>query len=86
MDNRGQIHLSGETVAVLFISQEIGGQGQPTPSQHRDHTQITFQEGPPAANSYGQEADYPAPCRCKTARDLFAALSGGRGDPLSHEH
>lgn len=39
-DNRGQIHLLGETVAVLFISQEIGGEGQTTPGQNRYDTLV----------------------------------------------
>ena len=39
-DNRGQIHLVGETVAVLLIGQEIDGQRQPTPGQHRHQTLV----------------------------------------------
>ena len=39
-DNRGQIHLLRETAAVLFIGQEIDGQGQPTPGQHGDQTLV----------------------------------------------
>jgi hypothetical protein len=39
-DNRGQIHLFGETVAMLFISQEIGGEGQTTPGQNRYYTLV----------------------------------------------
>ena len=34
-DNRGQIHLVGQTMAVLFIGQEIDGQWEATPGQHR---------------------------------------------------
>src|SRR5215475_8500686 len=30
-DNRGQIHLVGQTMAVLFIGQKIGGERQATP-------------------------------------------------------
>jgi hypothetical protein len=30
---------------------------------------------PLAINGYGQEADCPAPCRCKTARDRFRSCS-----------
>ena len=39
-DNRGQIHLLGETVAVLLIGQEIDGQRQPTPGQHGHQTLV----------------------------------------------
>jgi hypothetical protein len=39
-DNRGQIHLLGETVAVLFIRQDIDGEGQTTPGQNRDDTLV----------------------------------------------
>ena len=37
-DDRREIHVLGETMAVFFISQEINRQRQPTPGQHRDHT------------------------------------------------
>jgi hypothetical protein len=37
-DYRGQIHLVGETAAVLFIGQDIPGQRQPTPSQYGHDT------------------------------------------------
>jgi hypothetical protein len=40
-DNRGQIHLVGKTLAVLFIGQEIDGQRQPTPRQHRHQALLT---------------------------------------------
>ena len=33
-DNRGEVHLLGETAAVLFIGQEIDRQRQPTAGQH----------------------------------------------------
>ncbi len=39
-DNGGEIHLRGETVAVLFIGQEIGGEWQPTSGQNRDQTVV----------------------------------------------
>jgi hypothetical protein len=35
-NNGREVHLVGETVAVLFIDQEIDGQGEPTPGEH-DH-------------------------------------------------
>src|SRR5262249_48994141 len=34
-DNRGQVHFLCQTVTALFIGQEIGGQRQPTPGEHR---------------------------------------------------
>jgi hypothetical protein len=37
-DDRGEVHFLGETVAVLLIGEEIDGQGQPTPGQHRHET------------------------------------------------
>ncbi len=37
-DDRGQIDLVGETAAVFFIDQEIDGQGQATPGEHRHQT------------------------------------------------
>ena len=39
-DNRGQIDLGSETAAVLLIRQEIHGQRQPTPGEHRDQTVV----------------------------------------------
>src|SRR5215217_4331172 len=39
-DDRGQIGLLGETVTVLYIGQQIGGQGQLTPGEHRDQTVV----------------------------------------------
>ena len=40
-DHGRQIHLVGETTAVFLIGQEIGGQRQPTPGQHRHETLVT---------------------------------------------
>jgi hypothetical protein len=37
-DNGGEIDLGGETATVLLIGQKIGGEGEPTPGQHRDQT------------------------------------------------
>jgi hypothetical protein len=34
-NDRGEIHPVGETVTVLLIGEEIGGQRQVTPRQHR---------------------------------------------------
>ena len=39
-DNRGQIHLVGETVTMLLIGEEIGGERQATPGQHGDQTLV----------------------------------------------
>ena len=38
-------------------------------------TQLREGIGPPGASGYGQEADCPASCRCKTARDRFRSCS-----------
>jgi hypothetical protein len=35
MDNHGQVDFVGQTVAMFFIGEDIGGQGQTTPRQHR---------------------------------------------------
>ncbi len=37
-DNRRQVHFVGETVTMLLVCQEVGGQWQPTPRQHRHQT------------------------------------------------
>ena len=37
-DNGGEIHLRGETTAVLFIRQDIDRQRQPTSREYRHHT------------------------------------------------
>jgi hypothetical protein len=43
-DERGEVHLLCQAAAVLFIRQELCGQRQPIPRQHRDPTLLT--EGP----------------------------------------
>src|SRR5438874_3094128 len=40
-DNRGQIHLVGETAAVLLIGEDIDRQRQPTSGQHGHQTGVT---------------------------------------------
>src|SRR2546426_11408494 len=40
-DNRGQIHLVGETAAVLFIGDEIWRQRQSAPGEYRHDTVLT---------------------------------------------
>src|SRR5258706_11640730 len=40
-DNRGEVHLRGETAAVLLVGEEIGGQRQTAPGQHRDQTLVS---------------------------------------------
>jgi hypothetical protein len=39
-DNRRQIHLFSETATVLLVGQEIRGQGETTPGEHRDQTLV----------------------------------------------
>jgi hypothetical protein len=39
-DDRGGVHWRCETAAVFFISQDIRGEGQTTPGQHRDQTRV----------------------------------------------
>jgi hypothetical protein len=39
-DNRRQIHLVDETVTMLLVGHEVGGEGQPTPRQHSDQTVV----------------------------------------------
>jgi hypothetical protein len=34
-DNRREIYLVSEAVTMLLVGQEVGGQRQPTPRQHR---------------------------------------------------
>src|SRR6266850_5934963 len=40
-DDRGEIHLLCEAVAVFFIREDIRGQRQPTPRQHLDQALLT---------------------------------------------
>ena len=53
-DNRGQIHLVGETVAVLLVGQEIGGSGETTPGQH-GHQAVLAQRTDQTIESHGRE-------------------------------
>jgi hypothetical protein len=43
-DNRGQIHFVSEQVTMLLVGQEVRGQGQPAPRQHRH--QSLMAQGP----------------------------------------
>ena len=53
-DNRGQIDLLGETVAVLLVGQEIRGQCQPTPGHHR-HQAVVAQRAHETVEGHGRE-------------------------------
>ena len=66
-DDRGQIHLGGETTAVLFIGQDVCRQPQATAGQHRDETVLT--EGTDdAIEGHGRDmADRRAPFQTETA-------------------
>jgi hypothetical protein len=51
-DNRGEIHLLGETAAVLFIGQEIDGQWEPTPGEH-GHQSMLAERADEAIQGHG---------------------------------
>ena len=53
-DDRGQIHLAGETAAVLFISQDIDRQRQSTPRQH-GHQALLTQSTHQAIEGHGRD-------------------------------
>src|SRR5262245_33438681 len=40
-DDRGEVYVLCQAVAVFFIREEIRGQRQPTPGQHGDQTLLT---------------------------------------------
>jgi hypothetical protein len=75
-DDRGQIHSVSEAVAVFFIRQEIRGQRQPTPHQHRD--QILLTEGTDqTVESHGREmADDRAQLQTETTMYGQESIAG----------
>jgi hypothetical protein len=61
MDNRGEIHLLGETAAVLFIGQKIDRQWQPTPGQHGDQTVVAKRADEAIERRGGDMIEHGAP-------------------------
>ena len=59
-DHRGQIDFGGETAAMLFIRQKIGGQGQPTPRQHRHQPLVAKRTHQAIEGHGGDMADHRA--------------------------
>jgi hypothetical protein len=59
-DNRGQIHLLRETVAVFFVGQKIGGEGEPTPGEHRHQTLVAERTDEAIKGHRGDMADHGA--------------------------
>ncbi len=53
LDNRGHIDLGRQTVTGLFVRQEIRGQGQPTPRQHR-HQPLVAERPDGAVERHGR--------------------------------
>jgi len=82
-DDRGQIHLVGETPAVLFIGQDICRQPQATAGQHRDETMLT--EGTDdAIEGHGRDmTDRRAPCQTETAVGGQQSVPGHVGSHLA---
>ena len=68
--NRRQIDLVRETAAVLFIGQDIRGQGETTPSEHRHETLAAKCTDQAIERHGGEMPDYrtelqtEAPMRC----------------------
>ena len=66
-DNRGQIHFVGETVAMLFVGHEIGGQGQLTPGEHCDQALVTKRTDHAIEGHRGDMADHRAQLQTEAA-------------------
>jgi hypothetical protein len=65
-DNRGQIDLLSETATVLFVSQEIDWQGQPTPGQD-GHQTVVAERTDEAVECHRRDvADHRAPFQTET--------------------
>ncbi|MGE3542191.1 MAG: hypothetical protein AB7N91_32850 [Candidatus Tectimicrobiota bacterium] len=60
MDNRGQGRLGGETMGVLLIRSEVGGQAQSTPGEHRDQTVVAQRTDETIERHGGKMADHRA--------------------------
>jgi hypothetical protein len=56
-DDRGEVHSVCETVTVLFIGQDIGGQGQTTSCQHCHHALGAERTDQPIEGHRGNMAD-----------------------------
>ena len=66
LDNRGQIHLLPETVAMLFVGQEIDRQSQPTPRQHRYKPLVAKGTDQTVKGHGGNMADHGTPLQAET--------------------
>jgi len=75
-DNRGKIHLLGETVTVFFIDQDIGGQGQTTPGEHRDQTLVAKRADQAIEGHRGDMADHRAPLQTQSAMRRQQGVAG----------
>jgi len=75
-DNRGEIHLLGETAAVLFIGQKIGGEGQPTPGQDR-HQTVVAERTDEARERHRREVIEPrTQCQTEATRGRQQGIAG----------
>ena len=82
-DDGGQIHLVGETAAVLFIGQDIRRQRQATPGQHRDQA-LLAQGTDQAIEGHGRDvADHRTPFQTEAAVGGQQGIAGHLGSHLA---
>ena len=80
-DNRGEIHLLGETAAVLFIGQDIDGQSQPTSGQY-GHETLLSERADETIDRHGREMTDD--CTAFQTQSTMRRQQGVAGDLRTH--
>ncbi len=81
IDNRREIHLCGETAAVLLIGQKIDRQRQPTAGQHGHETVVAKRTDKAVERHGGEVIEHGAQLQTETA---VCGQQGIPGDLWTH--
>src|SRR5262249_9047638 len=78
VDNRREIHFVSQAMAMLFVSQEVGGQGQATPRQDGRQPLVAKRTDQAVKGYRGEMADH----RAQFQTEPSMRRSQGVADPL----
>ena len=82
-DDGREVHCLGETAAGLFIGQEIDGQRQPTPGEHRDQP-VVAERTDEAGERHGRDrVEHRAQLHTETAVRGPQRITGDLRSPLT---
>jgi hypothetical protein len=82
-DNRRQVDFVSETVTMLLVGQEVGGQRQPTPRQHRDHPVLTAGTDQTVEGHGREVTDHRAPLHTEPPVRGHQGIAGPLRSPLA---